>query len=73
MIIGLVMSSSFSAPRCTPVIPSDSARSIPRRLGSAAKVFRRTSARVNPSVTRATSSVGKYNKPFRAKKLPPWI
>jgi len=47
--------------------------SVPRRLGSAAKISSRALARVNPSVTRATLSVGKYNKPFRAKKLPPWI
>ena len=70
MVIGLVMSSRFSSPTCTPVIPSDSALSVPRRLGSAAKVFSRALARVNPSVARATLSVGKYNKPFRAKKLP---
>ena len=73
MVTGLVMSSRFSSPRCTPVIPSDSALSVPRRLGWAAKISSRALARVNPPVTRATLSVGKYNKPFRAKKLPPWI
>ena len=53
-----------------PSAPSDSARRAPLRLGSAASVPRMGSAWRRPSVSRATSPVGKYNNPFRSKKLP---
>src|SRR5713226_6028270 len=71
-VIGRVISSSLSSLRSTPMTPNDSASSVPLRLGSAASVSSRASARVKPSVTRATSSVGRNSNPLRSKKLPLW-
>ena len=52
IVIGRVMSSSFSSLRSTPVSPNDSASRVPRKLGSTASVSSRASERVSPSAMR---------------------